>query len=91
MRDPERIDPFLEKFAELWKKVPDWRFGQLIMNLTRTPTGFADPWDWEESDWEEAIREYEVPPEPTDEEVRLRAEAILKMINLDPGGRDSFE
>ena len=33
MRDPNRIDDFLKKFGEYWKKVPDWRFGQLICNL----------------------------------------------------------
>ena len=35
MRDPNRIDPFLEKLGEYWKQVPDWRFGQLISNLQR--------------------------------------------------------
>ena len=33
MRDPERIDLFLKKFGELWKEVPDWRFGQLVDNV----------------------------------------------------------
>lgn len=33
MRDKNRIDPFLEKLGEAWKKVPDWRFGQLIVNV----------------------------------------------------------
>jgi hypothetical protein len=32
MRDPNRIDEFCTTLAELWHKVPDWRFGQLIMN-----------------------------------------------------------
>ena len=32
MRDINRIDKFCNDFAELWKKVPDWRFGQLICN-----------------------------------------------------------
>jgi len=32
MRDPERIDVFCQKLAELWHKVPDWRFGQLVCN-----------------------------------------------------------
>ena len=26
MRSPERIDKFCNELAELWKKVPDWRF-----------------------------------------------------------------
>lgn len=34
MRNPERIDEFLQKLGTLWKdKYPDWRFGQLIMNF----------------------------------------------------------
>lgn len=33
MRNPDRIDKFLEKFGKYWKEVPDWRFMQLIVNL----------------------------------------------------------
>ena len=37
MRDPNRIDPFLQELGELWKeKCPDWRFGQLIVNVFST-------------------------------------------------------
>ena len=36
MRSKERIDPFLEKLGEMWKLVPDWRFGQLIVNVMGT-------------------------------------------------------
>ena len=32
MRNPERIDDFCKKLAEYWHRVPDWRFGQLIIN-----------------------------------------------------------
>ena len=32
-RDINRIEPFLEKIGEYWKKVPDWRFGQLMVNV----------------------------------------------------------
>ena len=35
MRDRNRIDPFLERLGKVWKKVPDWRFGQLMCNLQR--------------------------------------------------------
>lgn len=35
MRDKNRIKPFLEELGKLWSRVPDWRFGQLIYNLTR--------------------------------------------------------
>ena len=33
MRDPNRIDYYCDELAELWHKVPDWRFGQLIWNI----------------------------------------------------------
>lgn len=33
MRNPERIDRITEKLTEIWKIVPDWRFGQLISNV----------------------------------------------------------
>jgi len=33
MRDPKRIKPFCDKLATLWQRVPDWRFGQLMLNL----------------------------------------------------------
>lgn len=33
MRDIDRIEPFLEKFKELWLKYPDLRFGQLFSFL----------------------------------------------------------
>lgn len=35
MRDINRIDPFCEELKEIWKKVPDWRFFQLINNFQR--------------------------------------------------------
>ncbi len=33
MRKEERIDEFLKRFGDCWRKVPDWRFGQLVMNI----------------------------------------------------------
>ena len=33
MRDPKRIDKFCNQLADIWKKVPDWRFGQLMVNV----------------------------------------------------------
>ena len=34
MRDSNRIPAFCYKLAKLWEEFPDWRFGQLISNLT---------------------------------------------------------
>lgn len=33
MRDPERINQFLDLLKALWHTVPDWRFLQLIENV----------------------------------------------------------
>ena len=33
MRDPNRIDYYCDELANLWHKVPDWRFGQLMVNM----------------------------------------------------------
>lgn len=33
MRDPKRIHKFCNELAALWTKVPDWRFGQFIINI----------------------------------------------------------
>ena len=83
MRDPNRIDPFLEKLGELWKTVPNWRFGQLIMNLCRDGKGFfEDSWGWENDEWEKRIEEWgkKDKHEPTDEEIEARVQTILNLL-----------
>ena len=35
MRDPDRIRPFCDEFAELWSNYPDLRFGQIMINIAR--------------------------------------------------------
>lgn len=80
MRDPARIDPFLEKLAQLWKRHPDQRFGQLVMNLTRDKKGnFMDPWEWEEDVWEMKIKSWEEEL-LSDEEIMARVKEILEII-----------
>lgn len=39
MRDPNRIERVLAKVQALWKQVPDWRLGQLLINLTEADEG----------------------------------------------------
>lgn len=36
MRDINRIDKVCAALAEQWKRVPDWRLGQLLVNVQRT-------------------------------------------------------
>lgn len=34
MRDPKRIRKFCNELADIWEvKCPDWRFGQLLVNV----------------------------------------------------------
>ena len=33
MRDPNRIPEFMDELERAWCQVPDWRFGQLIVNV----------------------------------------------------------
>lgn len=57
MRNPERIDKFCTELAELWKsKVPDWRFGQLMMNVLNSFP--RDPFFYEEDEMIEEFRKY---------------------------------
>ena len=54
----------LETLAALWDAHPYMRFGQLVMNLSRTEGGFADTWEWLHGEWrskiEQAHLEWEV-------------------------------
>ena len=47
MRDPNRIDMIIEAVRNEWKKVPDWRLGQLISNISRA-AGQPDPFFMED-------------------------------------------
>ena len=47
MRDPNRIDSVIETVKEEWKKEPDWRLGQLIVNISRA-AGYGDPFFMED-------------------------------------------
>lgn len=33
MRDPKRIDDYMKRLGAVWKDYPDFRFGQLLINL----------------------------------------------------------
>lgn len=33
MRDPKRIDRFINELRAVWHQFPDWRFGQLMSNM----------------------------------------------------------
>lgn len=52
MRDPKRIIPFLAQIEKIWKKYPDLRFGQLIVNIRFD----RDPFFLEEKGFLEAMK-----------------------------------
>jgi len=51
MRDPQRIDRILRKLQKIWKANPDWRLGQLVVNLTKE----ADPFYVEDDQLENLL------------------------------------
>lgn len=55
MRNKNRIDPFLARLGNVWKCVPDWRFGQLMVNVLNSME--KDPFFPEEDEILEHIRE----------------------------------
>ena len=58
MRNPERIDEFCTRLAAAWKRLPDWRFGQLICNCFGELAQQKDPFFPEEKEMIEFIEEY---------------------------------
>lgn len=55
MRDINRIEPFMQELTKIWKeKCPDWRFGQLMVNVLNSLP--RDPFFYEE---DEILKEFE--------------------------------
>ena len=47
MRNPERIEKVVDAVRDAWKQVPEWRLGQLIVNISRA-AGYSDPFFMED-------------------------------------------
>jgi len=60
MRNPERIDPFLQKLNQLWKSYPDLRFGQLIENVLDHAVGTSSLFFIEDEPFSKAIDSFEL-------------------------------
>ena len=59
MRDPNRIDDFCNKLADVWKHFPDWRFGQFMMNALGEMQGNGrDPFFPEENEMMSFLEDY---------------------------------
>lgn len=56
MRKKERIKPFLERLEKVWELVPDWRFGQLMVNVFGSMK--RDPFFPEDEEMIEIIEKY---------------------------------
>ena len=56
MRDPKRIQAFCNRLARAWEKVPDWRFGQLMVNALSEMD--IDPFFPEEEEMIKYLEEY---------------------------------
>lgn len=56
MRDINRIEPFMNEVATIWKeKFLDWRFGQMMSNFF---CAFGDPFYYEEEELFVAFRAF---------------------------------
>ena len=60
MRDTKRIYKFCNELADVWcKAVPDWRFGQLMVNIFRQmAVDKRDPFFPEEEEMMKIIKNY---------------------------------
>ena len=60
MRDKKRIYKFCNELAAIWEtKAPDWRFGQMMMNvLGKMQSGGRDPFFPEEDEMIEFLRKF---------------------------------
>lgn len=60
MRDPDRIDDFCKELSQLWHKVPDWRFGQMMVNVMSGYMGDTgrDPFFPEDDELLEYMKQY---------------------------------
>lgn len=59
MRDIRRIREFCNRLATAWELLPDWRFGQLIMNIFgQMKSEGKDPFFPEDESMIEYIEQY---------------------------------
>lgn len=56
MRDKNRIPKFLKVLEECWNTVPDWRFGQMMMNFLGSLD--RDPFFPEDDEMIKKLKEY---------------------------------
>ena len=57
MRNRDRIRPFCERLAAAWERVPDMRFGQLVVNAYSSGS-IHDPFFIEDEDSIQMIEDF---------------------------------
>lgn len=59
MRDPKRIESFLERLKKIWQKNPDMRFAQVLGNVYPcSPYDYIDPYFVEDDDYLQRIEDF---------------------------------
>ena len=67
MRKVERIDTFCAELAKIWKEnCPDWRFGQLVVNVLGSMN--KDPFFPEEDEMLQYFKDFFSPKKEIEEE-----------------------
>jgi hypothetical protein len=56
MRDPARISALLRRVEALWRKYPDWRLGQLLLNAAEWAD--EDLWNLEDDRLASVLEEH---------------------------------
>lgn len=56
MRDPRRIDRMMELLYALWRKYPDWRLAQLVLNAHAASEAAKEPYSVEDDLVEVGLR-----------------------------------
>lgn len=81
MRDINRIEPFMNEIASIWReKFPDWRFGQLMFNFL---CAFGNPFYYEEEELLVAFRAYACGEDPC-EAVKKHVLSKVKLTKNEP-------
>jgi len=57
MRDEKRIAKILGDIKEIWEKNPDWRFGQLLVNVGLIEDTY-NTWSIEDDKIEEVLKKF---------------------------------
>ena len=77
MRNPKRIKRICKLFEKIWEKLPDWRFGQLYVNMF----GSGDTFHLPDDVLEHALKDWykQVNHKPTKQEKIINYQAVVDL------------